>query len=73
MAIRVPSEQEIWHDAMEILLAQLSPARAMRMLSALQMGHGDYARVREELFGQKSVAELARRVRGHERRKRSRQ
>lgn len=69
MAIRVPSEQEIWHDAMEILLTQLSPAKAMRILSALQMGHGDYAQVREELFGHQSVSEIARKVRRHERRK----
>lgn len=68
----VPSDREIWHDAMEILLSQLSPAKAMRVLSALQLGHGDYARTREELFGQQSVSEIASRVRRYERRKRSR-
>ena len=70
--MRVPSEQEIWHEAMEILLSQLSPAKAMRILSAMQMGHGDYARTREELFGQQSVSEIASQVRRYERRKRSR-
>ena len=72
MAIRVPSEQEIWHDAMEILLSQLSPAKAVRILSAMQMGHGDYPRTREELFGQQSVSEIAAKGRRYERRKRSR-
>lgn len=70
MAIRVPSEREIWHDAMEILLAQLSPARAVRVLSAFQMGHGDYALTREELFGKQSVGDIAKQVRRHERGKR---
>jgi hypothetical protein len=69
MAVRVPSEQEIWHDAMEILLDQLSPAKAIRVLSALQMGHGDYMREREEMFGHLSAGELVKQVRRHERRK----
>ena len=55
---------------MEILLAQLSPAKAIRVLSALQMGHGDYMREREEMFGHLSVSELAKQVGRHERRKR---
>ena len=70
MAVRVPSEQEIWHDAMEILLTQLSPGKAVRVLAALQMGHGDYARTRDELFGEKSVADLAKQVRRYEKRMR---
>jgi len=30
MRTRVPSDQEIWRDAMQILLAQMSPAKAIR-------------------------------------------
>ncbi len=70
MAIRIPSEQEIWQEAMEILLTQLGPGKAIRLLSALQMGHGDYMRERKEIFGHLSVAELAKQVRRYERRKR---
>lgn len=63
MPIKVPSEQEVWHEAMEILINQLSPAKAMRILSALQLGHGDYALMREELFGNLSVSEIAKETR----------
>jgi hypothetical protein len=68
--MRVPSDQEIWQDAIEILLAQMSPSRAIRMLSALQVGHGDYAQVRDELFKDKSVSEIAKQIRRYERQKR---
>ena len=59
MPIKVPSEQEVWHEAVEILINQLSPAKAMRILSALQLGYGDYVLMREELFGNLTVSEIA--------------
>lgn len=69
MPIKAPSDREIWHDAMGILLAQMSPAKAIRILSALQVGHGDYVREREEFFPNKTVREIAEEARRYERRR----
>jgi len=68
--VKVPSDLEIWNEAMELLVKHLSPSKAIRVISMLQLGHGDYMREREEMFGQQSVAEIVKHVRAHERRKR---
>jgi len=53
MRTRVPSDQEIWRDAMQILLAQMSPAKAIRDYKHVSRKHPQQVRdVRPKLrFG----------------------
>jgi|HubBroStandDraft_6_1064221.scaffolds.fasta_scaffold984287_2 hypothetical protein len=64
--IKVPSEQEIWREAFDILNAQMGPAKAMRLISAMRIGGGDYLSLRDELFGGISARELLDKARNYE-------
>ena len=58
MSIQIPSDIEILHEATEVLLEHLGPAKSARFWSIWQAGQGDYLRWRDTVFGQMSVAEL---------------
>ena len=58
MNIQIPSDTEILHEAAEILLRHLGPAKSARFWSIWQAGQGDYLGWKDAVFGQTSVAEL---------------
>jgi hypothetical protein len=66
MTIQVPSDQEIWQDALEILSERMSPAKAVRLVSFLRLGSGDYTGWRETMVPGESVTNLARQIREHQ-------
>jgi hypothetical protein len=63
---KVPSEQEIWREAFDVLNVQLGPAKAMRLISAMRIGGGDYVSLRDDLFGNVPARELLEKVRSYE-------
>jgi hypothetical protein len=67
MTIKVPSEPEIWREALDILSTHMGPAKAMRLISAMRIGGGDYLSLRDEMFAGVSARDLIKQVRGYER------
>jgi hypothetical protein len=65
--IQVTSEQQIWREAMELLLTKMSPSKAVRILSAIQLGTGDYTEARKQLIPETSLEELSSLIRKSER------
>jgi hypothetical protein len=62
MAVRVPREPEILHEATAVLVRHLSPSKVVRVLSAWQVGSGDYQATRDRLFAGETVDSLAEKV-----------
>jgi hypothetical protein len=62
MAIAVVPEQTVVNEAVELLLKHMDPARVARLLSAWQVGKGDYLTLRDELFARESVDTLFEKV-----------
>jgi hypothetical protein len=58
MSVKVLSEQEVIQEAVTVLLANMSPAKVARCLSAWQMGAGNYLAIKEQLFAEETVASL---------------
>jgi hypothetical protein len=58
MKIKVPSEQQILQEALQVLLANLEPSKVMRVWAACQLGEGDYLKLKERLFEGENVASL---------------
>lgn len=50
MKIKVPSEQQILQEALQVLLANLEPSKVMRFWAACQLGEGDYLKLKQRLF-----------------------
>jgi len=67
MAIKVPREPEVLHEATEVLLRHMSPSRVARVLTAWQVGSGDYREIRTRLFEGETVESLAEKVQAFER------
>lgn len=58
--VDVPSEAATTGEAVELLIDGMSPSKVARVLSSWQIGHGDYTRLRAELFEGESVETLIR-------------
>ena len=65
--IQVTSDQQIWREAMDLLLTKMSPSKAVRILSAIQLGSGDYTEARKQLIPDISLKDIASRIRESER------
>ena len=72
MSIVVESEQEIVREAVSILLERMPPSKVARLLSAWQVGSGDYTVARRKLFAGETVDSLFAKARALEKRKRKR-
>ncbi len=58
MSIQIESEQATIEEAADILLERMPPSKVARLLSAWQVGHGDYLALREKLFEGETVDSL---------------
>ncbi|CAN1209916.1 hypothetical protein TUMEXPCC7403_06800 [Tumidithrix helvetica PCC 7403] len=58
MTIQVKNEQQVLQEGFRILLANMEPSKVGRFWSACNFGSGDYLKLKDELFGQESVATL---------------
>ena len=61
--MRVPSDREIWREALDIIVRELPPSKASRVIAALELGRGDYLEFRDAVFGGRSVKELSAQIR----------
>ncbi len=64
MSIQIEPEQTAIEEATAILLERMSPSKVARLLSAWQVGHGDYLALREKLFAGETVESLYRQAEG---------
>lgn len=58
MMIKVKNEQQVLQEGLRILLANMEPSKVARFWAACNFGSGDYLKLKDELFGQESVASL---------------
>jgi hypothetical protein len=56
--IKVSNEQQILQEGLQILFVNMSPSKMTRFWAACNSGSGDYLKLKEEIFGQESVASL---------------
>jgi hypothetical protein len=62
MNSRVVPDQELWREAFDILLNNLSPSKAARVIARLGIGGGDYLLLKEKLFASETVKSLSAKI-----------
>lgn len=62
MTVAVLREQEVFQDAIQVLMEHLEPAKATRVWASWQVGEGDYLSIRDQLFADETVASLYKKV-----------
>jgi hypothetical protein len=55
MSVTVQNDSATTAEAFEALIEWLPASKVARLLSSWQIGHGDYLKVREELFANETV------------------
>ncbi len=56
--IQVKNEQQVLQEGLQVLLSNMEPSKVARFWAACHLGSGDYLKLKDELFGQASVASL---------------
>jgi hypothetical protein len=56
--IKVKNEQQVLQEGLEVLFVNMEPSKVARFWAACNLGSGDYLKLKDELFGQESVASL---------------
>jgi len=56
--IQVKSEQQVLQEGFQVLLSNMEPSAVARFWAACNLGKGDYLKLKDDLFGQESVASL---------------
>ena len=64
MSIHIETEQASVEEAAAIFLERMSPSKVARLLSAWQVGHGDYLALRDKLFAGETVDGLYEKAKG---------
>jgi hypothetical protein len=62
MSIQIPKQQEVVHEAMQVLRQHLPPSKVALVISMWFAEGGDYLKTREELFAGETVASLAAKI-----------
>ncbi len=58
MTIQVLNEQQVIHEALQVLMANLDLSKVIRFWAASGLGQGDYLQIRMQLFAGESVDSL---------------
>lgn len=58
MTVEVLREQEVFQDAIRVLMEHLEPAKATRVWATWQVGEGNYLSIRDQLFTNETVESL---------------
>jgi hypothetical protein len=58
MTVETLRDQEVFQDAIRVLMEHLEPAKAARVWASWQVGEGDYLSIRDQLFSDETVASL---------------
>ena len=66
MTVEVMREQEVFQDAIRVLMEHLEPAKAARVWASWQVGEGNYLYLRDQLFANETVASLYEKVQAYQ-------
>ncbi|PSB18638.1 hypothetical protein C7B76_08110 [filamentous cyanobacterium CCP2] len=69
MSIKIPRQQEIIEEAMQVLWQHLPPSKVSLVISMWFAEGGDYLKMREELFEGETVESLAAKIQPFQERK----
>ncbi len=69
MKVKMLNEQEVFFEAMDILLKNLTPSKMARLLATWQKGDSDYLNIRDQLFEGETVETLYAQIKKIERAK----
>ena len=58
MQIDVPSDRAIIQEALQVLIANMSPSKVARFAAICKLGSGDYLQTKDELFADETVDSL---------------
>jgi hypothetical protein len=70
VTLKLKNEQQVLQEGLRVLLANMEPSTVARFWAACNLGSGDYLKLKDELFGQESVASLYSKVLEFQRSKR---
>ena len=66
MKIKRPTENQLIHQALEILSIHLNPSSFARFVAISQLGYGDYLKTKEQLFKLENVDSLYEKIQAFE-------
>ena len=66
MTLKTLNEQQVIQEALQVLLTHLDGSKVARFLAACQLGTGNYIQLKEQLFGDETVASLYEKIKTHE-------
>lgn len=66
MTIKVIGEQEVFQEALQVLMTHLEPSKVLRFWAACKLGEGDYLKLKEQLFDKETVASLYDKIKVHQ-------
>ena len=69
MNIKMPREQEVIREALEILEKHMEPSKVALILSLWQTGGGDYLTIRDQLFAGETVKTLYDKIQAYQKSK----
>jgi N-dimethylarginine dimethylaminohydrolase len=69
MSVTVQNESATTAEAVEVLMERLPASKVARLLSAWQIGQGDYLKLRDELFAGDTVEGLYQKAKSASRKK----
>lgn len=58
MKINRPTDKQVIEQAMQILLAHMTPSQVARFVAICQLGEGDYLKIKDGLFAGETVDSL---------------
>jgi len=67
MKVKMLNEQEVFFEAMDILLKNLTPSKMARLLATWQKSDSDYLNIRYQLFEGETVETLYAQIKKFER------
>ena len=70
MNVRMPNEQQVIKEALEILQQHMEPSKIAILLSILPIGESSYFEIREQIFSKETVDSLVEKVQAYQQKKR---
>ncbi|UBF24174.1 hypothetical protein K9N68_20935 [Kovacikia minuta CCNUW1] len=66
MKLEIPTDQQVMHEALLILLAHMEPWNVARFVAACKLGKGDYLNTKDQLFAGETVDSLYKKIQAFE-------
>lgn len=67
MDVKMPTQQEVIQEALEILEKHMEPSKIALLVSMLPVGEGDYLAIREKLFPGETLTAIVDKIKDQQR------